>query len=165
MASHRRPGIRASDAVVLAPAVTTPESATVVATDQSDRAVGADEPGSSPPGTAERSVPAPWDEATAIFERRDGTVATVTASSVMLACDTGNLRFENGQTISLQIVESVRFDSVDMDSATAAGAVTLLDRRELTDPIFTWNCPVSGITDLGSLSIKLEDIRRIDFRR
>jgi hypothetical protein len=154
-------------------AATTPESAVVAATnpslvpatDLSDGSARADEPGSSPPGTAEQSTLVPWDEATAIFERRDGTAATVTAPSVMLACDTGRLRFENGQTISLQIVESVRFDSVDMNTATAAGAVTLLDGRELTDPIFTWNCPVSGTTDLGPLSIELDDIRRINFDR
>ena len=44
-------------------------------------------------------------------------------------------------------------------------AVTLLDGRELTDPVHTWNCPVVGTTDLGPLTIPLEQFARVEFAR
>jgi hypothetical protein len=115
-------------------------------------------------GTTERTL-VPWDVAFATLERVDGTTAVVKASSVRLACTTDTLKFMNGQTISLDRVESVRFDAVFLDDASANGAVMLLDGRELTDPIHTWNCPVGGTTELGPLEIPLEDIKRIDFSR
>jgi hypothetical protein len=122
-------------------------------------------PAGSAPGAAERSTLIPWDVATATLERQDGTSASVKASSVALACDTGNLHFKNGQTISLELVESIRFDAINIDNRSADGVVKLLDGRELTDPIDTWNCPIHGTTELGPIDIQLEDIQRIDFSR
>jgi hypothetical protein len=121
-------------------------------------------PGSAS-ATSEPSALVPWDESSATFERRDGTTAVVPATSVALACATGMLQFKNGQDVSLELVGSVRFDSVNVDNASADGVVVLLDGRELDDPIHTWNCPVSGRTELGPIDIPLADIRRIEFHR
>jgi hypothetical protein len=107
----------------------------------------------------------PWDKATATLVRKDGSSATVKAPTVGLACDTQNLKFKNGQRISLQLVRSIQFDTIYTENASADGVVTLLDGRQLTDPIHTWNCPVTGTNELGSLEVKLEDIKRIDFHR
>ena len=107
----------------------------------------------------------PWDRATATLVRRDGTSATVKAPTVGLACATESLAFKNGQRVRLELVRSIRFDAIYTENASADGVVTLLDGRELTDPIHTWNCPVTGATELGPIEIKLADIRRIDFRR
>ena len=107
----------------------------------------------------------PWDMATALLVRDDGTTTTVKAQTVSLACDTGTLKFENGQTVSLDLVDSVRFDTVYLETATADGEVTLLDGHSLTDPIYTWNCPITGTNELGTVSIDLNDIERIAFQR
>ncbi|QCU77582.1 hypothetical protein E7744_04625 [Citricoccus sp. SGAir0253] len=109
--------------------------------------------------------PVPWERATADLVRRDGTTTRVKAPTVGLSCDTETLTFENGQRVALETVRSIRFDAVYLDSASADGVVTLLDGRELTDPIDTWNCPVTGQNELGSVQVELEDIRRIDFHR
>jgi hypothetical protein len=122
-------------------------------------------PAGSTPGATERSTLVPWDVATATLERRDGTTATVNATSLALACNTGNLRFENGQTISLELVASIQFDAINPDNSSADGVVTLLDGRELTDPIDTWNCPIHGTAELGPIDIQLDDIQRIDLNR
>jgi hypothetical protein len=107
----------------------------------------------------------PWDKATATLVRKDGTSATVKAPTVGLACATETLAFKNGQHVSLQRVRSIQFDAVFTETSSADGVVTLLDGRELTDPIHTWNCPVTGTNELGQVAIKPEDIRRIDFHR
>ena len=107
----------------------------------------------------------PWNRATVTLLRKDGTSATVKAPTVGLACNPGVLKFENGQTVSLELVRSIQFDAIFLENSSADGAVTLLDGRELTDPIDTWNCPVSGTNELGPVQIKLEDIKRIDFHR
>ena len=107
----------------------------------------------------------PWLRSTAVLVRRDGTSATVKAATVGLACSEGNVQFKNGQRVSMELVGSIAFDAVYTENASADGVVTLLDGRELTDPIHTWNCPVSGANELGPLSIPLTDIKRIDFRR
>jgi hypothetical protein len=107
----------------------------------------------------------PWDTASAILVRRDGTTATVKAPTLGLACATDNLAFKNGQRVRLDLVRSIRFDAVYRENGSADGVVTLLDGRELTDPIHTWNCPVTGSNELGRLQIDLGDIRRIDFQR
>jgi hypothetical protein len=107
----------------------------------------------------------PWAKATATLTRKDGTSATVKAPTVGLACDTGTLAFENGQRVSLELVRSIRFDAIYTENSSADGVVTLLDGREQTDPIHTWNCPVTGATELGPLEVKLADIKRIDFHR
>ena len=119
--------------------------------------------------TAAASAKAPglvaWDRATATFVRRDGTSATVKAPTVGLACATERLSFKNGQRVDLELVRSIRFDAIYTESSSADGVVTLLDGRELTDPIHTWNCPVTGANELGPLKVQLADIRRIDFHR
>jgi len=97
--------------------------------------------------------------------RKDGTSAIVRAPTLGLACATENLAFENGQSIRLERVRSIRFDAIYLENSSADGAVTLLDGRELTDPIDTRNCPVTGTNELGSLEIQLKDIKRIDFHR
>ena len=107
----------------------------------------------------------PWTQATATLVRKDGTSATVKAPTVGLACDTQNLAFKNGQRVSLELVRGIEFDAIYTENSSADGVVTLLDGRELTDPIHTWNCPVSGANELGSVEIRLEDIERIDFHR
>jgi len=107
----------------------------------------------------------PWTQATATLVRKDGTSATVNASSVRLACGSENLGFENGQQISLQLVRSIQFDAIYMTTGSADAVVTLLDGQQLTDAIRTRNCPVHGENELGQLDIGLEDIERIDFRR
>ena len=107
----------------------------------------------------------PWASATATLVRKDGTSATVKAPTVGLACDTETLAFKNGQRVSLELVRSIRFDAVYLANSSADGVVTLLDGRELADPIHTWNCPVTGANEQGSLEITLADIRRIDFHR
>jgi hypothetical protein len=103
--------------------------------------------------------------ATATLVRRDGTTATVTAPSLALGCNTGNLHLKNGQTISLERVASIRYNAINLDDASADGVVELLDGRQLTDPIDTWNCPIHGTTDLGPIDIQLNDIQRIDLNR
>jgi hypothetical protein len=107
----------------------------------------------------------PWDAAVATLERVDGTTADVKATTVTLACAAEQLEFKNGQTISLDRVESIRFDEIFLADGSASGAVLLLDGRELTDQIHTWNCPIGGTTELGPIQIPLEDIKRIDFSR
>jgi hypothetical protein len=107
----------------------------------------------------------PWDRATATFVRKDGTSATVKAATVGLSCTTETLQFLNGLRISMELVRSVQFDAIYLENASADGVVTLLDERELTDPIYTWNCPITGANELGSFQIPLNDIRRIDFHR
>ena len=107
----------------------------------------------------------PWDIATATLARQDGTSAIVKAPTVGLACTSGTLEFKNGQRVSLERVRSIEFDAIYVENASADGVVTMLDERELTDPIHTWNCPVTGTNELGSLNIPLEDIERIDFHR
>ena len=119
--------------------------------------------GSSAPTETDGLIP--WDMATALLVRDDGTTTTVKAQTVSLACDTGTLKFENGQTVSLDLVDSVRFDTVYLATATADGEVTLLDGHSLTDPIYTWNCPITGTNELGTVSIDLNDIERIAFQR
>ena len=109
--------------------------------------------------------PIPWARATAALVRKDGSSATVKAPTVGLACATEALVFENGQRISLELVRSIRFDAVYFENSGADGVVTLLDGRELTDPIHTWNCPVTGANELGSVEIKLQDIKRVEFHR
>lgn len=107
----------------------------------------------------------PWDRSSATLVRQDGTSATVKAPTVGLACATETLIFENGQRVNLQLVRSIQFDAIYFENSSADGIVTLLDGRELTDPIHTWNCPVTGTNELGSVSIELVDIKRIDFHR
>ena len=107
----------------------------------------------------------PWARATATLVRRDGTSATVKAPTVGLTCTSGTLVFENGQQVSLELVRSIRFDAIYVENTSADGVVTLLDGRELTDPIHTWNCPITGANELGPVTIQLGDIRRIDFHR
>jgi hypothetical protein len=123
----------------------------------------------SPPHTptqrTETSALIPWPKATATLVRNDGTSATVKAPTVGLACATESLTFKNGQRIALERVRSIRFDAIYMENGSADGVVTLLDGRELADPIHTWNCPVSGTSELGPLVIELKDIQRIDFNR
>ncbi|WP_336716419.1 hypothetical protein [Arthrobacter sp. USHLN218] len=109
--------------------------------------------------------PVSWDRAEADLVRRDGTSTTVKASTVALACTTGSLQFENGQQISLEKVRTIRFDAIYTDSASADGLVTLLNGQELTDPIYTWNCPVWAQNKLGRVQIELEDIRLVKFNR
>ena len=109
--------------------------------------------------------PVAWDRADADLVRRDGTSTTVKASTVGLACATGSMRFENGQEIRLEDVRTIRFDAIYLDSASADGLVTLLSGQELSDPIYTWNCPVFGENKLGRVQIELEDIRLIEFNR
>jgi hypothetical protein len=111
------------------------------------------------------STVTPWTKATATLVRKDGTTGTVSAPTVGVACATERLTFKNGQRISLDQVRSIRFDAIYLESSSANGVVTLLDGRELTDPIDTWNCPVTGTNELGPLEIQLKDIRRIDFHR
>ncbi|MFF0991624.1 hypothetical protein [Kocuria nitroreducens] len=107
----------------------------------------------------------PWNQATADLVRHDGTRTTVKAATVGLACDTKTLAFENGRKISLEIVRSIQFDAIYTNNASADGIVALLDGRELTDPIHTWNCPVLAQNELGPVEIKLENIHRIEFHR
>lgn len=114
---------------------------------------------------AQASSLVPWDRATATFVRRDGTSVTVKAPTVGLACATETLAFKNGQRVGLNLVRSIRFDAIYTENSSADGVVTLLDGRELTDPIHTWNCPVTGANELGRLEIQLVDIGRIDFHR
>lgn len=116
------------------------------------------------PPTSESAL-VPWDQATATLVRNDGTSATVMAPTVGLACDTQNLAFENGQRIRLELVRSIQFEAIYLENSSADGVVTLLDGRQLTDPIHTWNCPVSGTNELGPVEIELEDIERIEFHR
>lgn len=121
--------------------------------------------GGTRPSGADASTRIPWVEATATLVRKDGTSAKVKAATVSLACNPGNLAFKNGQRVSLDLVRSIDFSAVYLENASADGVVTLLDGRQLTDPIHTWNCPISGTSDLGRLDIQLEDIDRIDFHR
>jgi len=107
----------------------------------------------------------PFDRATATLTRRNGSTTDVLAPTVGLACDTGRVAFTNGQKVSLDLVRSITYDTIYPENASATGAVTLLDGRRLTDPIYTWNCPVTGRNDLGAVEVKLDVIRRIDFRR
>jgi hypothetical protein len=107
----------------------------------------------------------PWERATATLVRTDGTSASVKATTVGFACTTETLTFENGQRIDLELVRSVRFETIYPEDSSASGVVTLLDGRELDDPIDTWNCPVEGTTDLGPLSIPLEQFARVEFDR
>lgn len=123
------------------------------------------EAGGTRPSGADASTLIPWVEASATLVRRDGTSAKVKAATVGLACDTGNLAFKNGQGVSLELVRSIDFSAVYTENASADGVVALLDGRQLTDPISTRNCPVSGTNDLGRVDIRLEDIDRIDFHR
>jgi hypothetical protein len=107
----------------------------------------------------------PWAQATATLVRQDGSSATVKAATVGLACTTETLAFKNGQRVKLELVRSIQFNAIYLENASADGVVTLLDGRELTDPIHTWNCPITGANELGKLEIKLNDIKRIDFHR
>ena len=114
---------------------------------------------------ADASALIPWVSATATLVRKDQTTVTVKAPTVGLACATENLTLKNGQRISLDLVRSIQFDAVYTENASADGIVMLLDGRELTDPIHTWNCPVTGRNELGTVEIQLNDIKRIDFQR
>lgn len=114
---------------------------------------------------AEASDLVPWTEATATLVRKDGTSTTVKAPTVGLACDTQNLVFKNGQRVSLERVRVIEFDAIYVENSSADGVVTLLDGRQVTDAIHTWNCPISGANELGPVEIGLEDIERIDFHR
>lgn len=107
----------------------------------------------------------PWTQATADLVRQDGTRTTVKAATVGLACDTETLAFENGQEISLEIVRSIQFEAIYTENSSADGKVELLDGRELTDPIHTWNCPVMAQNELGPVEIKHENMHRIEFHR
>lgn len=107
----------------------------------------------------------PWERAIATLVRKDGTTASVKATTVGFACTTETLTFENGQEISLELVRSVRFDAVYTDDSSATGLVTLLDGRELAEPVHTWNCPVTGTTELGPVTIPLDDFARVEFDR
>jgi hypothetical protein len=137
--------------------------------------VVASTPGAGDAGQAAAGVPptqsvqgpsiTPWATATATLVRRDGSRATVKAPTVGLSCTTETLEFKNGQRVSMDLVRSIRFDAVYFENGSADGVVTLLDGRELADPIHTWNCPITGSNELGSLEIQLRDIRRIDFHR
>lgn len=122
-------------------------------------------PGATPTKPMEASPLIPWTKATATLVRQDGSSATVRAPTVGLACATESLVFKNGQSVSLDRVRSIQFNAIYLQNASADGVVTLLDGRELTDPIHTWNCPVTGANELGSLAIQLRDIKRIDFLR
>jgi hypothetical protein len=117
------------------------------------------------PGPSEMPALIPWDRATAALVRKDGTSVTVKAATVGLACATEQLAFKNGQRLSLQRVRSVQFDAIYTENQSADGVVTLMDGRTLTDPIHTWNCPITGTSELGSVVITLENIKRIDFHR
>jgi hypothetical protein len=121
-----------------------------------------------PTGASEPSEPAdliPWDRATAQFVRDDGTTISVMAKTVSLACETGELKLANGQTLSLQLVDSIQFETIYWETNDADGEVSLLDGQTLTDPIYTWNCPVSGTNELGTVVVDLDDIKGIDFQR
>lgn len=121
--------------------------------------------GVTPTKPMEASPLIPWARATATLVRQDGTSATVKAPTVGLTCATETVVFKNGQRVSLELVRSIQFDAIYVENSSADGVVTLLDGRELTDPIHTWNCPVTGANELGSLAIQLGDIKRIDFHR
>ena len=144
---------------------TSDREAPVVAGAPSGAGAGQPDPGAAPAAAARTSSLVPWDRATATFVRRDGTSATVKAPTVGLACATETLAFKNGQKVDLELVRSIRFDAIYTENASADGVVTLLDGRALTDPIHTWNCPVTGANELGPLEIKLADIERIDVHR
>lgn len=124
---------------------------------------GASEKASSP-GTAGSGLVA-WSQAAAALVRKDGSSALVKAATVGLACNPGTLEFENGQRMSLELVRTIEFDAIYTENASADGTVTLLDGQQLTDPIHTWNCPVSGKNELGAVEIALDDIDRIEFQR
>jgi len=130
-------------------------------THRSDRAA----PTKSPAHSTDESALIPWVEATATLVRRDGTSTDVKASTVGLACNTEVVGFENGQDVSLELVRSIEIDAVYAENSSADAVVTLLDGRELTDPVDTWNCPVTGTNELGFVEIRLEDIARIEFKR
>ena len=115
--------------------------------------------------TTKASSHVPWLKAKATLVRKDGSSATVKAATVGLACSTQTLQFENGQRISLELVRSIQFDAIYLENSSADGVVTLLDGQTLTDPIHTWNCPVTGANELGPVDIKLHDIKRIEFQR
>lgn len=115
--------------------------------------------------TTKASPQVPWVRATAALVRKDGSSATVKAATVGLACSTQTLVFENGQRVSLELVRSIQFDAIYLENSSADGVVTLLDGQQLTDPIHTWNCPVTGANELGPLQVQLQDIKRIDFHR
>ncbi len=119
--------------------------------------------GGTPDSQIAAASTVPWATATATLLRRDGSSATVRAPTVGLACSTESLEFKNGQRISLDRVRSIRFDAIYMENGSADGVVTLLDGRTLTDPIHTWNCPITGASELGPLEIQLREIRGIDF--
>jgi len=122
-------------------------------------------PAGPPRNPSQGLVLIPWDRASATLVRRDGTGATVRAPTVGLSCTTAHLEVKNGQRIDMNLVRSIRFDAVYVENGSADGLVTLLDGREFTDPIHTWNCPVTGSNELGRVQIHLRDIGRIDFHR
>ena len=124
-----------------------------------------DRPAAAETRTAEPSTPIPWANATATLVRKDQTSATVKAPTVGLACTTDMLSFKNGQHLRLDLVRTIQFDAIYTENASADGVVTLLDGRELKDPIHTWNCPITGRNELGPVVIQLDDIKRIDFHR
>lgn len=107
----------------------------------------------------------PWERATAVLGRQDGSTAVVTATSVGLGCGRGSLLLADGQTIDLDRVAGIEFSSVDVLSATADVVVTLLDGRRIDGPLSTRNCPITGTTELGPLTIQLDEIASIDIRR
>jgi hypothetical protein len=117
------------------------------------------------PGPSEMPAVIPWDRATATLVRTDGTSTTVKAPTVGLACTTEELAFKNGQRLSLQRVRRIQFDAIFTENSSADGVVTLMDGRALTDPIHTWNCPITGTNELGRVEITIENIKRIDFHR
>lgn len=120
-------------------------------------------PGTTAPADAATLVP--WEEATATLIRQDGTSTSVKAATVGLACNTDVVKLKNGQEIDLKLVGSIRFDTIYTENASADGVVVLLDGRKVAGPIFTWNCPVQGSNELGTVTVALEDIKRIDFDR
>ena len=107
----------------------------------------------------------PWDQATAVLTQRDGTTMSVRAATVGVACDTTKVVFKNGQSVDMQLVSSISFDAIFLDNASADGTVELLDGRTLTDPIHTWNCPITAENELGRVEIPLESIQSIEFQR
>jgi hypothetical protein len=114
---------------------------------------------------SETAGPVPWDEATATLTRHDGTETEVKASTVYLACDRGQLAWKNGQKIHLDRVLSVEYEAVYREDGSADGVVTLLDGRQITDTIHTWNCPVMASNDLGRVEVPLDEVARLDFDR
>ena len=143
-----------------------PPPATTTVADQTPAAtVGGQPPaGATSAGQSSGSL-TPWEQAKALLTRTDGTSTTVLAATVGIACDSQKVHLKNGQSIRLDLVRSIDFDAIYTDNASATGTVTLLDGREVKDPIHTWNCPIMAQNELGQVTIQLDNIDRIDFQR